>query len=81
MSVKAIFFSVGCVLAWFVLLPVVVIGGGISLFLYAILAELGALITGDRSKTVDASTAREMARRMCGGYAVQARSTRRLPLG
>ena len=80
MSLKAIFFSLGCVLAWFVLLPVVVIGGGLSLFLYAILAELGALATGDRSKAIDASAAREMASRMCGGYGVQSRRTRRLPL-
>ena len=48
MSPKVILFTLGCVLAWFVLLPVVVIGGGFALFLYAILAELAAFLTGRR---------------------------------
>ncbi len=77
MSLKAILFPLGCVLAWFVLLPVVVIGGGSSLLLYAILAEFGAFITGNRAKTLDSSVARDIARRMCGGSAVHVRSTRR----
>ena len=79
MSLKAILFFFGCVLAWFVLLPAVVIGGGLSLLLYAILAEFGAFITGNPSKTLDTSVAREIARRMCGGYGVRARSPRRFP--
>jgi hypothetical protein len=45
MSLKAVPFTLGCVLAWFVLLPVVVIGGGFALLLYAILAELAAFIS------------------------------------
>ena len=52
MSLKAVLFSFGCVLAWFVLLPVVVIGGGVSLLLYAVLAELAAFITGSPSKSL-----------------------------
>jgi len=79
MSLKAILFSLGCLLAWFVLLPAMAIGGGLSLLLYAILAEFGAFITGRPSKTLDTSVAREIARRLCGGYGVRARSTRRLP--
>jgi hypothetical protein len=63
MSLKAFLFSLGCVLAWFVLLPVVAIGGGASLFLYATLAELTASITGSPGQRLG----------------VQARSTRRLP--
>jgi len=66
MSPKVILFTLGCVLAWFVLLPVVVIGGGFALFLYAILAELAAFITGKPSKALDTAVAREIARRMCG---------------
>ena len=50
MSPKVVLFTLGCVLAWFVLLPVVVIGGGFALFLYAILAELAAFIRGKPSK-------------------------------
>jgi hypothetical protein len=76
MSLKAIPFSVGCVIAWFVLLPVLVIGGGVALFAYAIFAELAALIAGTPSKTLDTSAARETARRLCGGDGDQARNFR-----
>jgi hypothetical protein len=75
MTFKAIFFALGCILAWFVLMPVLVIGGGVAFFAYAIFAELGALLVGN-SKSVDTTVAREIARRMCG-YAVQPRNTRR----
>jgi hypothetical protein len=67
MSIKAVLFSFGCMLAWFVLLPSLVIGGGLALFAYAIFAELAALLTGTPSKSLDTSVAREIARRMCGG--------------
>jgi hypothetical protein len=80
MSLKAIVSSFGCILAWFVFLPAVVIGGGLSLLLYAILAEFGAFITGHPSKTLDSSVAREIARRLCGGYGVRARNSQRFPL-
>jgi hypothetical protein len=79
MSLKAILFSLGCVIAWFVLLPVIVIGGGIALFACAIFVELVAFMTATPSKTLDTSAAREIARRMCGGSGVQARSIRRYP--
>jgi hypothetical protein len=78
MSPKAILFTFGCILAWFVLLPVVVIGGGLALFLYAILAELAALITGKPTNALDTTVAREIARRMCWGYGVPTRSPRHL---
>jgi hypothetical protein len=74
MSLKTILFSLGCVLAWFVLLPVLLIGGGIALFAYAVFAELGAFLTGSPSKTLDSSVAREI---MCGGYRVPARNSQR----
>jgi hypothetical protein len=77
MSSKAILFSLGCLLAWFVLLPLLVIAGGVALFAYAIFAELGALLMGD-SNSVEPTVAREIARRMCG-YGVQPRDTRRHP--
>jgi hypothetical protein len=79
MSLKTLFFSLGCLLAWFVLLPALVIAGGIALFAYAIFAELGAFITGNPGKSLDTSAAREIARRMCMGYRVQARGNRRHP--
>jgi len=79
MSLKAILLALGCLVAWFVLLPLFLIAGGAILCAYAMLAELGAILMGIPSNTLDKSVAREIARRMCGTYAVQARSTRRLP--
>jgi hypothetical protein len=77
MSLKAVLFSLGCIIAWFVLLPMLVIGGGIALFSCATFAELGALLTGSRARTLDARVAREIAREMCGGYGVEAAGVRR----
>ena len=77
MSLKTISFALGCLLAWFVLLPVLVIGGGVALLAYAICAELGAFLTGNTGKTVDSTVAREIARRMCGGYGVQSLNMQR----
>jgi hypothetical protein len=79
MSLKAIFFTLGCLVAWFVLLPLLLVAGGTALFAYAIFAELGSFLTGAPSKSLDKSAAREIARRMCGGYGVRARNTRRFP--
>jgi hypothetical protein len=79
MSLKTILFSLGCVLAWFVLLPVLLIGGGIALFSYAVFVELGAFLTGSPGKTLDSSVAREIARRMCDGYGVGGRNSTRRP--
>ena len=77
MSLKTILFSLGCVIAWFVLLPTLMIGGGIALFAYATFAELGAFLTGSPARTLDTTVARELARKMCDGYGVKARGTRR----
>jgi hypothetical protein len=68
---KAVLYSLGCVIAWFVLLPALVIGGGIALFAYAIFAELGAFLTGSPARTLDTAAAREIARQMCSGYGVK----------
>jgi hypothetical protein len=65
---KAVLISLGCLVAWLVLLPLLVIGGGVTLLAYAILAEFGALILGDSAKALNTADAREIARRMCGGY-------------
>jgi hypothetical protein len=79
MSFKAVFFSLGCLVAWFVLLPLLVIGGGLALFAYAVFAELGGFLAGIPSKTLDASVAREIARSICPGYGVPASNVRRFP--
>jgi hypothetical protein len=65
MSWKAVLFSLGCLLAWFVLLPPLVIGTVVALFAYAICGELGALLMGN-DKSLDTTVAREIARSMCG---------------
>jgi hypothetical protein len=75
MSLKAIVFSLGCLLAWFVLLPLLLIGVGTALFCYAIFAELGVLLVGN-TKSVDSTVAREIARSICE-YGVQPRNMRR----
>ena len=80
MSVKAILFSLGCLVAWFLLLPLFVIGGGICLLAYAVFAELVAMLTRRPAKTLDTSAAREIAGRLCGRYGVPARNSRRLRL-
>jgi hypothetical protein len=80
MLLKTILLALWCLFAWFVLLPLLVIGGGVALFAVAIFAEVEALFlgnTGNTGNTVDTATAREIARRMCGGYAAQARNMRR----
>ena len=76
MSLKAILFTIGCLVAWFILLPLLLIVGGAALFAYAIFAEF---LVGNPSKALDKSAASEIAHRMCGGYGVQVRSTRRFP--
>jgi hypothetical protein len=65
MSLKAVSFSVGCLLAWLVL-PILFIGGGLALFTYAVFAEMGAFLTG-RDNAIKPSAAREMAQRLCFG--------------
>jgi hypothetical protein len=62
---KAFLFLVGCVLAWTVLLPVVVIGGGLALFAYAAGAELGQFMIGIKEQRIDQLTAHKMARQIC----------------
>ncbi len=64
MSPKNIVFSLGCAVAWFVLLPVLVVGGGILLFAWAVLVELSELLIGS-SKPFDTAAVRESARRVC----------------
>ena len=77
MSLKALFFSLGCVVAWTLLLPMLVVAGGLTLVAYAILAELRAFVTGNPGKSLDTSSARAIARRMCWGYGAESRANRR----
>jgi hypothetical protein len=65
MMFRAVFGAAGCLIAWFVVLPVVAVLGGAALFLYAALAETTSLITGYAPRTIDASAIRVTARRIC----------------
>jgi hypothetical protein len=76
MFFNAVFTSLACTIAWFLLLPIFVIGGGTILFVYATLSELGALLTGSPANPIDPTTAREIARRICLGYGGPAWSNR-----
>jgi hypothetical protein len=67
MFLKAILSSLGCLIAWLLLLPVFVIGGAALVILYAVLSEFGAILVGNAGKSLDPTTAREIARRICLG--------------
>ena len=73
MLVRAIFVGVGCLLAWFVVLPMLAVLGGAALFMYATLAEISSLVTGTAPRTIDPSTLRMTARRICAGYSFSRR--------
>jgi hypothetical protein len=67
MLFKAIFTSIGCMIAWFLLMPIFVFGGGATVLLYALTLEISSLLTGRGKKSPDPIAAREMARRICLG--------------
>jgi hypothetical protein len=79
MNPRSVFLSLGFLMAWFLLLPLLVVGGGIALLAYALIAELTAVLTGNPGKSLDSSAAREIAGRMCSGYAARLRSAPRQP--
>lgn len=64
MSVKQVVFWIGCAVAWFILLPLFVVGGGFALLAYALFGEIGESLVG-RRPSMDISAARELARRLC----------------
>jgi hypothetical protein len=47
--------------------PLLVIAGGLALFVYAILTELSGSLIGRSHTPVDSSSVRDIARRMCLG--------------
>jgi hypothetical protein len=77
MKSKKLLLSAGCLVCWMIFFPMVVIGGGIALFLAAAVAELTNLITGSTAKAVDPSAAHDMAMRICFGYRARARAPHR----
>jgi hypothetical protein len=67
MSLKQVFFFIGCVVAWFVLLPLCVAGGGVALLAYVVFSEVSEWVGGGTKPAVDGSSVRELARRVCLG--------------
>jgi hypothetical protein len=65
MSIRKIVFCVGCVIAWFILLPLFLVSGGLSLLAYALFGEISEVVIGRRKTAMDANAAREIARRLC----------------
>jgi hypothetical protein len=65
MSFKQVAFCLGCAAAWFVLLPLFVVGGGVALMIYAVFGELGEFLVGRKTPALAPRDAREMARRVC----------------
>jgi hypothetical protein len=68
MSFKYVFFYLGCAATWLILLPVLVVIGGIALTAYAVFSEVSALFNRGKDKSLDDSTAREIAHRICVGH-------------
>jgi hypothetical protein len=67
MTMRSIFVWTGCLIAWLVVLPTMVILGGAALFLYATLAELIDMLSGAKPRTLDASAIRSTTLRICAG--------------
>jgi hypothetical protein len=68
MSFKDVVFYLVCAATWFIVLPLLVLAGGIALVSYAVFSELREFILGRTAKALDNhAAAREVARRMCLG--------------
>ena len=68
MTIKYVSFYLGCVATWIIVLPVLAICGFVALVAYAVLSQLTDVLLGRSHKTLDNTTAREIARRMCLGH-------------
>ena len=67
MSFKDVVFYLVCAATWFIVLPLLVLAGGIALVSYAVFSELRENILGRTAKALDNAAARETARRLCIG--------------
>ncbi|HLZ98051.1 MAG TPA: hypothetical protein VKP66_08865 [Steroidobacteraceae bacterium] len=68
MSFKDVGFYLTCAAAWFIVLPLVVVGGALALLSYALFSELKERMFGRTAQAVDQKAAREAARRLCLGH-------------
>jgi uncharacterized membrane protein len=66
MMLKTLITALGCLFAWLLLMPILLVGG-CAVLLYALLSELGSMTTGGDESTLDAATARKIARDICFG--------------
>jgi hypothetical protein len=68
MSFKYVLFYLGCAATWLILLPVLVVIGGTVLTAYAVFSEVNEFFNRGSAKSLDDSTAREIAHRICVGH-------------
>ena len=67
MSFKDAAFYLVCAATWFIILPLMLVGGTIALVSYAVFSELKENMVGSTVKALDKAAARETARRLCVG--------------
>ncbi len=67
MAFKDVVFYLVCAATWFILLPLLLVGGTVALVGYAVFSELRENILGRTAKALDNAAARETARRLCIG--------------
>jgi hypothetical protein len=68
MSFKCVLFYLGCAATWLILLPALVVIGGTALTAYAVFSEVSEFFSRGSGKSLDNSTAREIAHRICFGH-------------
>jgi hypothetical protein len=68
MSFKYVLFYLGCAATWLILLPVLIVIGGTVLTAYAVFSEVRESFNRGSGKSLDNSTAREIAHRICVGH-------------
>jgi hypothetical protein len=65
MRLRNVVFYAGCTATWLVVLPVLAVTGFIALVTYAVVSHIGDFVFDRGKKPLDASAAREIARRLC----------------
>ncbi|MGA2188970.1 MAG: hypothetical protein ABSH33_10580 [Steroidobacteraceae bacterium] len=68
MTIRSVFFFLGCIATWVFVLPVLAVCGVVALVAYAVISQLGDFLLARGDKALDQKTAREIARRMCLGH-------------
>jgi hypothetical protein len=65
MTLRNVVFYAGCTATWLVVLPVLAATGFMALVAYAVVSHIADFVFDRGKEPLDASTAREIARRLC----------------